>query len=134
MTKYQKLRTVLHPARPLRFRDRVPAQGVRRPTPDRPEEITRSARTDFEVEPVEFDGENDHAHPLVNLPPKTAPPKLVNSLKRAGSRRIRQEFPDPVKHHRRAQRLRSGPYVAGSAGGAPLSAVRRYIEQQNHPA
>ncbi|MGW4892990.1 transposase [Kitasatospora sp. NPDC004240] len=50
------------------------------------------------------------------------------------SRRTRQEFPDPVEHHRRAQRLRSGPYVAGSVGGAPLSMVRRYIEQQNRPA
>ncbi|MFE7039725.1 transposase, partial [Streptomyces atratus] len=33
----------------------------------------------------------------------------------------------------RAQRLWSGSYFAGSVGGAPLSIVRQYIEQQNRP-
>ncbi|MFB6963534.1 transposase, partial [Streptomyces sp. NPDC056309] len=33
----------------------------------------------------------------------------------------------------RAQRLWSGSYFAGSAGGAPLSIVKQYIEQQNQP-
>ncbi|NUV52736.1 hypothetical protein G6W51_07405, partial [Streptomyces coelicolor] len=30
-------------------------------------------------------------------------------------------------------RLWSGSYFAGSAGGAPLSSVKQYIEQQNRP-
>ncbi|MGW4048495.1 transposase, partial [Streptomyces sp. NPDC004721] len=33
----------------------------------------------------------------------------------------------------RAQRLWSGSYFAGSVGGAPLSIVKQYIEQQNRP-
>lgn len=33
----------------------------------------------------------------------------------------------------RAQRLWSGSYFAGSVGGAPLSILRQYIEQQNRP-
>ncbi|MGV9338178.1 hypothetical protein [Streptomyces sp. NPDC003688] len=37
------------------------------------------------------------------------------------SRRLRQEFPDLVRHYRRAQRLWPGSYCAGSLGGAPLS-------------
>lgn len=49
--------------------------------------------------------------------------KLVNSLKGVASRRLRQEFPA----------LRSGSYFAGSVGGAPLSIVKQYIEQQNRP-
>ncbi|MGW4897824.1 IS200/IS605 family transposase [Kitasatospora sp. NPDC004240] len=57
------------------------------------EVITRSVRASFEVEPVEFDGGNDHVHPLVNLPPQVAPSKPVNSLKRASSRRTRQDSP-----------------------------------------
>ncbi|MFG3001765.1 transposase, partial [Streptomyces sp. NPDC048340] len=31
------------------------------------------------------------------------------------------------------QRLWSGSYFAGSVGGAPLSMVHQYIEQQNRP-
>lgn len=73
------------------------------------------------------------AHLLVNFPPKVALSKLVNSLKGVSSRRLRQEYPELVRHYWRAQRLWSGSYFAGSAGGAPLSIVKQYIEQQNRP-
>jgi putative transposase len=99
----------------------------------RMEEIMRAVCADFETELVEFNGENNHVHLLVNLPPKVAPAKLVNSLKGVSSRRMRQEFPDLVRHYYRANKLWSGSYFAGSVGGAPLSVVRQYIEQQNRP-
>ncbi len=97
------------------------------------EEIMRAVCEDFEAELVEFNGGNNHVHLLVNFPPKVAVSKLVNSLKGVSSRRLRQEFPDLVRHYWRAQRLWSGSYFAGSAGGAPLSIVKQYIEQQNRP-
>jgi putative transposase len=68
----------------------------------RMEEITRAVCADFETELVEFNGENNHVHLLVNFPPKIAPAKLVNSLKGVSSRRMRQEFPDLVRHYYRA--------------------------------
>lgn len=40
--------------------------------------------TDFEAKLIEFDGEDDHVHLLVNYPPKVAVSKLVNSLKSVG--------------------------------------------------
>jgi REP element-mobilizing transposase RayT len=49
------------------------------------------------------------------------------------SRRMRPEFPDLRRHCRRANRLWSGSYFAGSVGGAPVSVLRQYIEQQNQP-
>ncbi|MFE7172528.1 IS200/IS605 family transposase [Streptomyces sp. NPDC057616] len=67
------------------------------------------------------------------FPPKVAVSRLVNSLKGVSSRRLRQEFPDLVRHYWRAQRLWSGSYFAGSVGGAPLSIVKQYIEQQSGP-
>ncbi|MEU7606712.1 IS200/IS605 family transposase [Streptomyces sp. NPDC040724] len=99
----------------------------------RMEEIMRDVAKDFECEIVEFNGENNHVHLLVNFPPKVALSKLVNSLKGVSSRRLRQEYPELVRHYWRAQRLWSGSYFAGSVGGAPLSVVRQYIEQQNRP-
>ncbi|MGW6695107.1 IS200/IS605 family transposase [Rhodococcus sp. NPDC054953] len=99
----------------------------------RMEAIMRDVCTDFEVELVEFNGESNHVHLLVNFPPKVAVSKLVNSLKGVSSRRLRQEFPDLVQHYWRAQRLWSGSYFAGSVGGAPLSVLRQYIEQQDRP-
>ncbi len=46
---------------------------------------------DFESELVEFDGEDDHFHLLVNYPPKVSVSSLVNSLKGVSSRMIRQK-------------------------------------------
>ena len=99
----------------------------------RMEEIMRDVCADFETELVEFNGEANHVHLLVNFPPKVAISKLVNSLKGVSSRRLRQEFPDLVCHYWRTQRLWSGSYFAGSVGGAPLSVLRQYIEQQDRP-
>lgn len=100
---------------------------------NRMEEIMRAVCADFEVEMVEFNGEANHVHLLVNFPPKVALSRLVNSLKGVSSRRLRQEFPDLVRHYWRAQRLWSGSYFAGSVGGAPISVLRQYIEQQERP-
>ena len=97
------------------------------------EEVMRAVCGDFECELVEFNGEANHVHLLVNFPPKVALSKLVNSLKGVSSRRMRQEFPDLVGHYWRGQRLWSGSYFAGSVGGAPISLLHQYIEQQNRP-
>jgi putative transposase len=97
------------------------------------EEIMRAVCADFECELAEFNGENNHIHLHVNFPPKVALSKLVNSLKGVSSRRMRQEFPDLMRHYYRATKLWSGSYFAGSVGGAPLSVMHQYIEQQNRP-
>jgi putative transposase len=99
----------------------------------RMEEILRAVCADFECKLVEFNGDNNHVHLLINFPPKVALSKLVNSLKGVSSRRMRQEFPDLVRHYYRANRLWSGSYFAGSVGGAPLTVLHQYIEQQNRP-
>lgn len=93
----------------------------------------RAVCEDFEVELVEFNGESSHVHLLVNFPPKVAVSRLVNSLKGVSSRRMRREFPELVQHYWQAQRLWSGSYFAGSVGGAPVSMLRQYIEQQDRP-
>ena len=94
----------------------------------------RDVCADFETGLAEFNGESNHARLLVNFPPKVALSRLASSLKGVSFRRIRQEFPDPARHYRRANRLWSGSYFAGSAGGAPISVLRQDIEHQNRPA
>ncbi len=47
---------------------------------------------------------------------------------------MRQEYPDLARHYCRANRLWSGSYFAGSVGGAPITVLRQYIEQQDRPA
>jgi putative transposase len=45
----------------------------------------------LEAELMEFDGEHDHVHLLVNYPPMLAVSVLVNSLKNVSSRMIRKK-------------------------------------------
>lgn len=97
------------------------------------ESIFRSVCNDFEVELEEFNGEADHVHLLVSFPPKVSISKLVNSLKGVSSRRLKQLHPDLVKPTYMKNALWSPSYYAGSVGGAPISVVRQYIEQQTRP-
>lgn len=88
---------------------------------------------DFEAELVEFDGEDDHVHLLVNYPPKVAVSRLVNSLKGASSRLIRKKNYPSIRHKLWGGALWSPSYFAGSCGGAPIAVIRQYIEQQQTP-
>ncbi|MEO3824870.1 IS200/IS605 family transposase [Actinomadura sp. B10D3] len=100
---------------------------------ERMEQIMRDVCADFECELAEFNGESNHVHLLVHFPPKVALSRLVNSLKGVSSRRLRQEFPELARHYYRANKLWSGSYFAGSVGGAAITVLRQYIEQQNRP-
>ena len=87
---------------------------------------------DFEAKLIEFDGETDHVHLLINYHPKTSISKLVNSLKGVSSRLLRKEFKSLHKHFYKGV-LWSPSYFAGSCGGAPIDIIRQYIEQQQTP-
>jgi putative transposase len=88
---------------------------------------------DFDAELVEFDGEDDHVHLLVNYPPKVAISVLVNSLKGVSSRMTRKKNYPSIRRKLWGGALWSPSYFAGSCGGAPISVIRQYIEQQRTP-
>jgi len=88
---------------------------------------------DFESELVEFDGEHDHVHLLVNYPPKVAVSHLVNSLKGVSSRMIRKKNYPSIRQKLWGGALWSPSYFAGSCGDAPIAVIRQYIEQQKTP-
>ncbi|PLY15525.1 MAG: IS200/IS605 family transposase [Sedimenticola sp.] len=87
---------------------------------------------DSEAELVEVDGEDDHVRLLVNYPPKVAVSHLVNSLKGVSSRMLRKVRPDLQQRYYKGV-LWSPSYFAASCGGAPISIIRQYIEQQQTP-
>jgi putative transposase len=92
--------------------------------------IFTSVCKDFESELVEFDGEPDHVHLLINYPPKISVSSLVNSLKGVSSRLIRRRNYPAIRSKLWGNALWSPSYFAGSCGGAPISIIRQYIEQQ----
>jgi len=95
--------------------------------------VFASVCADFGAELVEFDGEDDHVHLLVNYPPKVAVSNLVNSLKGVSSRMIRKKNYPSIQNKLWGGALWSPSYFAGSCGGAPIAVIRQYIEQQRTP-
>ena len=96
-------------------------------------EIFASVCQDFEAELVEFDGEKDHVHLLINYPPKVSVSRLVNSLKGVSSRLIRKKRYACIQDKLWAGALWSPSYFAASCVGAPISIIKQYIEQQDTP-
>ena len=94
-------------------------------------EIFASVCQDFEAELVEFDGEKDYVHLLINYPPKVSVSRLVNSLKGVSSRLIRKKRYACIQDKLWAGALWSPSYFAASCGGAPISIIKQYIEQQD---
>ena len=88
---------------------------------------------DFGAELVEFDGEDDHVHLLMNYPPKVSVSTLANSLKGVFSRMIRKKNYPSIHKKLWGGALRSPSFFAGSTSGAPIGIIRQYIEQQQTP-
>ena len=97
-------------------------------------EIFKSVCKDFGAELVEFEGEKDHVHLLVNYPPKVSISKLVNSLKGVSARLLRKKGYPTIVKYLWGRNFWSPSYFAGSCGGAPISIIRQYIEGQNTPS
>ena len=95
--------------------------------------IFSSVCQDFGSELVEFDGERDHVHLLINYPPKVSVSKLVNSLKGVSARLLRKANHPSIQKALWGNNLWSPSYFAGACGGAPLSIIREYIESQQSP-
>ena len=72
-------------------------------------------------------------HLLVHYPPSLAISVPVNRLKGMSSRRLRQQYPADIRKHLWGTHFWSPSYFAASCGGAPLTIIKQYIEQQNRP-
>ena len=79
----------------------------------------------------EFNGEPDHVHMLLGLTPRIQPSIFVNNLKTVSSRLIRRDFKEHLAKHYFKRVFWSRIYCLISCGGAPLSVLKAYIENQS---
>jgi putative transposase len=86
-------------------------------------------KMDFQV--LEFNGEADHIHALIEFPPKLSVSQMVNALKGVSSRRYGQAG---YKKPYGKDALWSPSYFVSSIGGAPLEVLKRYIQSQEKPS
>lgn len=98
--------------------------------------IELSARERCEArdgELIEVNGEADHVHLLVSLPPHVALSEFMNALKTNTARVLRRDFKSTLVKFYKESVLWSRSYCAISVGGAPLDVLKRYIDQQDRP-
>lgn len=82
---------------------------------------------------LEVNGEADHVHLLLELPPTAALADFVNALKTGTSRRLRNEFREHLAQFYTKPVLWSRSYCVLTCGGAPLEIIKQYIQQQARP-
>jgi len=71
----------------------------------------------------------DHVHVLVEVDPQYGIHRLIRQMKGRSSRLLRQEF---AWLKSRLPTLWSNSSFVSTVGGAPLSIVKQYIENQKH--
>lgn len=82
-----------------------------------------------DAELIELETMPDHVHLLVEVDPQYRIHRLVKEIKGLSSRLLRGEF----KHlTTRMPTLWTNSYFVSTVGGAPLSVIKQYIENQKH--
>ena len=84
----------------------------------------------WRCELIEFGGESDHVHLLFEAHPALDLSALVNNLKTASSRRLRNTFPDHVKKFYWKPVFWHRAYFLGAVGTVSLDTVKKYVAQQ----
>jgi putative transposase len=92
-------------------------------------EILQEVVNETSGEILELEVMPDHTHVLVEIDPQYGICKLVRIMKGRSSRYLRQEFPW-VKS--RIPTLWTNSYFVATVGGAPLKAVKEYIQNQKN--
>jgi putative transposase len=87
----------------------------------------------WSIELLEFNGESDHVHLLLNAHPALDLSKLINSIKTVSSRLIRKEFATHLKKYYWKPVFWTRAYCLLTCGGAPLEIIKQYIEKQDKP-
>jgi putative transposase len=79
---------------------------------------------------LEFGGEPDHVHLLIDIHPALDISVLINNLKTASARRTRNRFAEHLAPFYRKPLFWSRAYFVGSVGSATLETVSAYVDAQ----
>ncbi|MEE0327550.1 IS200/IS605 family transposase [Phascolarctobacterium succinatutens] len=106
-----------------KYRRKVLVNGV----DTRLKELVNSICEELQVDIIEMEIMPDHVHILLGVDPQFGIHKAVKTIKGTTSRILRQEFPWLCS---RIPTLWTNSYFCSTIGGAPLSVIKQYIENQ----
>lgn len=96
--------------------------------------IFRDVLRKWDCDLLEFSGESDHVHLLIDGHPSLNLSRLVGNLKTVSARRIRTEYAEHLKPFFWKPYFWSRSYCVVSAGGVSLETLKKYIENQDRPS
>lgn len=91
--------------------------------------IVQQVAAERRAEIIEMEIRPDHVHLLVEVDPQYGIHRLIRQMKGRSSRLLRQEF---AWLRSRLPTLWSNSYFVSTGGGAPLSIIKQYIENQKN--
>lgn len=94
---------------------------------ERFKQVARGVAAELSFEILEMEVMPDHVHLLLEVDPQLGIHRAVKRIKGRTSHDLRSEFP---WLRSRIPTLWTNSYFVSTTGGAPLSAVKRYIEDQ----
>lgn len=90
-------------------------------------QIVKEVCKEKESDLIEIECDKDHIHVLVEVDPQFGVHRLVKQIKGRSSKLLRDEFPF-LK--RMLPTLWTNSYFVSTVGGAPISVIKQYIENQ----
>lgn len=108
-----------------KYRRKVLIDGV----DARLKEIIQQTAKEKSVELIELEIMPDHVHLLLEVDPQYGVHRLIKYVKGVSSRKLRQEF---AWLKSRIPTLWTHSYFISTVGGAPLTVIKQYIENQKH--
>lgn len=106
-----------------KYRRKVLVNGV----DTRLKELVNSICEELQVDIIEMEIMPDHVHIMLGVDPQFGIHKAVKTIEGTTSRILRQEFP---WLRSRIPTLWTNSYFCSTIGGAPLSVIKQYIENQ----
>ncbi len=98
---------------------------------NRLEEIFSQTLEKWDCHLVQFNGEEDHVHLLIDYKPDIQISKLIANLKTVSSRLIRKEFSQlSQKYFYNKPYFWTGAYFIASCGGVTVEQLKKYVETQ----
>ena len=108
-----------------KYRRKVLLEGV----DVRLKEILLEVASETNTEILEMEVMPDHVHLIISVDPQLGVRKIVRLMKGRSSHHLRMEF---AWLRSRIPTLWTNSYFVASVGGAPLSIIKKYIEEQKH--
>jgi len=96
---------------------------------DRAKEISEYIAPGYNITLQEWNHDKDHVHIMFRAHPNTQVSRFINACKSASSRLLKKEFPE-IRKELWKEYFWSRSFCLLTTGGAPVEAVKQYIETQ----